>query len=90
MTLQEIKSGPLGADKLRDIRDKGWTEDPCTRTQIMIDAKSVYESLKATMFKAPAEHSLAGHVLWLREMHDKGLVSDFTWVDTRDVRGRSN
>ena len=51
----------------------------------MIDAKSVYESLRATIFKPPVEHSLSGHVLWLREMHDKGLITDDVWTDTRDM-----
>ena len=55
------------------------------RTRVMIDAKSVYESLKASVFKPPAEQSLSGHVLWLREMHDKSLVDDIVWTDTRDM-----
>ena len=54
-------------------------------TSVLIDAKSVYESLKATTFKPPVENSLSGHVLWLREMHTKGLVEDIVWVDTRDM-----
>jgi hypothetical protein len=55
------------------------------RTSLFIDAKSVYESFRATTFKPPVEHSLSGHVLWLREMRDKGLVSDIIWTDTRDM-----
>jgi hypothetical protein len=51
----------------------------------MIDAKSVYESLRATTFKPPVENSLSGHVLWLREMHTKGLIHDIVWTDTRDM-----
>ena len=51
----------------------------------MIDAKSVFESIKATTFKPPVENSLSGHVLWLREMLSKGLVQDFVWTDTRDM-----
>ena len=46
----------------------------------MVDAKSVYESLNATNFKPPAENSLAGHVLWIREMTDKKLIGE-----TRDM-----
>ena len=44
----------------------------------------MYESLKATTFKLPVENSLFGHVLWLREMHTKGLIQDIVWTDTRD------
>ena len=85
VTLHEIRSGPLGTENLRKIRDVGWTLDKVIKTCIMIDAKSVYESLKASIFKPPVENSLAGHVLWLREMRDKGLVNDIVWTDTRDM-----
>ena len=85
VTLYELRNGPLGADKLRRIRDEGWTHDNFIVTHVLIDAKSVYESLKATIFKPPAENSLSGHVLWIREMHDKGLVSRIVWTDTRDM-----
>ena len=51
----------------------------------MLDAKSVFESVKAQIFKPPAENSLAGHVLWLREMLLKKLVGYVTWTDTRDM-----
>jgi hypothetical protein len=37
------------------------------------------------MFKAPSENSLSGHVLWMREMHDKGLIDNIIWADTRDM-----
>jgi hypothetical protein len=85
VTLFEIKSGPLGADRLRKIRDDGWCDYSMINTSILIDAKSVYESLKATTFKPPVENSLSGHVLWLREMHSKGLINDIVWTDTRDM-----
>ena len=85
VTLFEVKYGPLGADRLRKIRDDGWCDYSVIHTSVLIDAKSVYESLKATTFKPPVENSLSGHVLWLREMHTKGLVEDIVWVDTRDM-----
>ena len=85
VTLHEIRSGPLGIENLRKIRDVGWTHAKVIQTRIVIDAKSVYESLKASIFKPPVENSLAGHVLWLREMHYKGLVNDIVWTDARDM-----
>jgi hypothetical protein len=42
-------------------------------------------SAKATTFKPPTEHSLSGHVLWLREMSEKSLIKNIYWVDTRDM-----
>ena len=85
ITLQEVRTGPLGAEHLKIIKEQGWNQDIAIRISIVLDAKSVYESLKATMFKAPAENSLSGHVLWMREMHDKGLIHNVLWSDTRDM-----
>jgi hypothetical protein len=54
-------------------------------TSVLIFAKSVHESLKATTFKPPVQNSLSGHVRGLRELHTKRLVEDIVWVDTRDM-----
>ena len=85
VTLHEVRTSQLGTEQIKLIRDQGWNKETFTRISIISDAKSVYESLKATMFKAPAENSLSGHVLWMREMHDKGLVDNIIWADTRDT-----
>ena len=85
VTMHEIRSGPLGAACLRAVRDSGWTQENHVVTHLMIDAKSVYESLRASVFRPPVENSLSGHVLWLREMHDKGLLTSIVWTDTRDM-----
>ena len=52
-----------------------------------MDACSVFESFNSTIFKPPTEVSLAGHVLWMREMYDKSLISQLSWTDTRDMFG---
>lgn len=85
VTMHEVQYGPLGAEQLRNIRDKGWSTMPYVLTTLMLDAKSVFESCKSNNFKPPAESSLAGHILWIREMHDKGLLHDLGWADTRDM-----
>ena len=48
---------------------------------------SVFESFNSTIFKPPTEVSLAGHVLWMREMYDQSLISQLSWTDTRDMFG---
>ena len=85
VTLSELRHGPFGAETLRRIRDSGWQGRSPVRTRVLIDAKSVYASIEATVFKPPSEQSLSGHVLWIREMHSKGLIDDFVWTDTRDM-----
>ena len=85
ITLFEMKFGVLGPEKLKLLREQGWGSEPPVTTQLFIDARSVYESLNATNFKPPVEHSLAGHVLWLRELYERGLISNIFWTDTRDM-----
>jgi len=87
ITLHEIECGPLGAEKLRKIRDDGWVGNPTVKIQLFMDARSVFESFNSTIFKPPTEVSLAGHVLWMREMYDKALISQLSWTDTRDMFG---
>ena len=85
ITLFEMKFGILGPEKLKLLRENGWGSEPPISSQLFIDARSVYESLNATNFKPPVEHSLAGHVLWLRELYERGLISNIFWTDTRDM-----
>ena len=85
VTLSELRYGPFGAEKLRRIRDEGWQGRSPVHTHVMIDAKSVYASIEAIVFKPPAEQSLLGHVLWLRETHLKGVIDNVVWTDTRDM-----
>ncbi len=85
VTLHEIRNGPLEVEHVKNLKTFGWNNACTLRTSIMIDAKSVYESLRASLFKPPVENSLAGHVLWLREIHDLGLLQEVVWTDTRDM-----
>ena len=85
ITMTEVVHGVLGAEELKRLREEGWRDSAPITTRLLIDAKSVFESLKATVFKAPSENSLAGHVLWLREMLEKKLLQYVTWSDTRDM-----
>ena len=85
ITMTEIVHGALGAEELKRLREEGWKDSIPITTRLLIDAKSVFESLKAVVFKAPSENSLAGHVLWLREMLEKKLLQFVTWTDTRDM-----
>jgi hypothetical protein len=85
VTLHEIECGPVGTTQLKHIRENGWEGKAVFETSLFLDAKSVYASLDASTFKPPVEHSLAGHVLWLREMNSLGLINNIIWCDTRDM-----
>ena len=45
----------------------------------------VLAAVSAEAVRAPTEKSLMGHLLWLRELADRGLLAGIAWVDTRDM-----
>ena len=49
------------------------------------DAESVYKSLTSKDLKTPTEKTLLGHVAWLRELLDIGIIKQVCWCDTRDM-----
>ena len=52
---------------------------------LCVDAMSVLAAMTAEAVRAPAEKSLIGHLLWLRELADRGILTGAAWVDTRDM-----
>ena len=50
-----------------------------------IDVMSVYSSLASDRIQASAEKSLLCHLLWVRELIGAGSMSEFRWIDTRDM-----
>ena len=49
------------------------------------DAESVYKSLSSKDLNCPTEKTLMGHVAWLRQLLDRGLIWEIQWCDTRDM-----
>jgi hypothetical protein len=98
VTLNEVMYGPLGGERIKIFKDTGtlYGEDNPTQggktnmqneicTALCIDARSVFESVRAKNFKPPAESSVAGHVLWIREQLQRKIIHNVVWVDTRDM-----
>ena len=82
VTLIEIKHGVLTAEQLKLFREKGgWN----LTVVLTIDAESVFRSLTSRDLKTPAEKTLLGHVCWLREALQLGLIRSIRWCDTRDM-----
>ena len=82
LTLHEIERGCNGASEARRLRDEGGL---AFELWLAIDAMSVLAALSAEAIRAPAEKSLMGHLLWLRELADHGVLTGIAWVDTRDM-----
>ena len=83
VTFEELIHGPVKPSRLLKMREEGGFK---TKLVIMIDAKSVYHSIKNSSGKYPAEKSLLGHIHWIKELKSTGIISALLWVDTRDMR----
>ena len=82
ITMHELKHGILKPEQLKNIREYGGIKIIVTLTT---DAESVYKSLTAKDIKTPTEKTLMGHVAWIREMMQLGIVDEAQWCDTRDM-----
>merc|ERR1712217_402794 len=82
VTLEELSFGVLSADQLRELWESGGLRITVTLTT---DAESVFKSLSSKDLKTPTEKTLLGHVAWLRQLLDRGLIWEVQWGDTRDM-----
>ena len=52
---------------------------------LTLDAESVYKSLTSRELKTPTEKTLLGHIAWIRELLQLGVINQIQWCDTRDM-----
>eukprot|EP00959_Pyramimonas_sp_CCMP1952_P287027 6002481-Pyramimonas_sp.AAC.1 len=55
------------------------------KVSLTIDAEYVYKSLSRKDLKIPTERTFLGHISWIRELMDTGIVHNVQWGDTRDM-----
>ena len=55
------------------------------KVSLTIDAESAYESLPSKDLKIPTERTLLGHISWMRELMEVGIVRGVQWCDTRGM-----
>ena len=82
VTLHELTSNVLKPEELKQLRERGGLGLDVTLT---VDAESVFKSLTSKDLKTPTEKTLLGHISWLRELLDLGLIDKVCWCDTRDM-----
>ena len=80
--MHEMVTGDTSAACARNNRDNGGYKVPMV---LLIDAMSVYAAITATFVKTPAESGVLCHLLFLRELLDKGILEALGWCDTRDM-----
>ena len=82
VTLHELRMGVLKPEELKLIRERGGL---CILVTLTTDAESVFKSLTSRDLKVPTEKTLLGHVSWIRELMQLGLIRALQWCDTRDM-----
>ena len=82
VNLHELKHGVLTPEQLKHVRECGGL---CLYVTLTTEAESVYKSLTSRDLKVPAEKTLLGHVSWVRELMQLGLIKSLHWCDTRDM-----
>ena len=82
ITLVEPKSGILEPEQLKKYNESG---NLSVHVYLNIDAESVYKFITSKELKTPAEKTLLGHVMYLREKLEKGVIQKIQWCDTRDM-----
>eukprot|EP00959_Pyramimonas_sp_CCMP1952_P283730 5930961-Pyramimonas_sp.AAC.1 len=55
------------------------------KVTLTIDAESVFKSLSSKDLKKPTESTLSGHISWIRQMMECGLVHSIQRCDARDM-----
>ena len=71
ITMVELRDGILDRKTLRDYRERGKLP---IKVDLTVDAESVFKSLISRDLKTPAEKTLLGHVCWLRECLQLGII----------------
>ena len=82
ISLHEIYHGVMTPKQVKDLLAHGGMS---IKVMLTVDAESVYKSVISADPKCPAEKTLYGHVLWIREQLLKGLLDKIQWCDTRDM-----
>ena len=55
------------------------------KVTLTIDTEYVFKSLSSKDLKKPTECTLLGHISWIRQMMERGIVHCVQWCDTRDM-----
>ena len=80
LTVHEVERGPVSAEIAVNLRNQGGLSIDLI---LALDAMSVCAATSAEHLRQPAEKNLYVHVLWLRELLDRGVVSQLMWTDMR-------
>eukprot|EP00973_Karenia_brevis_P066457 9238092-Karenia_brevis.AAC.1 len=78
----EMRDGVLPAGMLKKIGNMGGVP---LKVILTVDAESVFKSIASRDLQTPAAKTLLGHVCWLREVLQLGMIESIQWCDTRDM-----
>ena len=82
LALTQVLLGNMTAAKLAELQEKGKL---ALQMDCVIDARAVQDSVVAEEVKTPNDKIMLIHALRMRELLDKGQISNLIWCDTRDM-----
>ena len=74
--------GSQGAPTLRRLAEEGGYS---VQLDVFTDSFSIWSYLRSAHLKYPAEKGTFYHLAFLKELLDKGIISQMNWGDTRDM-----
>ena len=80
--LTEMRLGCMTASQLCALQGAGRLEP---KLHCCVDAKSVWDAVRADTIAVPADKHLFLHVLKMREFLNAGLIDKWWWIDTVDM-----
>ncbi len=82
MFYTEVLHGVRSAEELARLKDSGHMP---MGFAVCLDAKSVFDALKADEPQVPAEVNLLNHLQMIKEWLNRRLLTRLWWTDTRDM-----
>lgn len=82
LALTEILTGTKTASELANIQEHG---KHAIKADLVLDAKSVYDSVCSSEVKSTSDKLMLIHALKLKELLTLGIANRLLWIDTRDM-----
>ena len=82
LALHELQQGPVTLGEAKRLREEGGY---AVALNAYIDAMSVFAATVALNLKRPAEQSLLVHLMWVRQLLERRILTTSGWTDTRDM-----
>ena len=82
VTVAELKHGVCSPEKLKSLRENGGL---ALEVNLTVDNAEVFETSSNQELITPAEKTLLGHVMWIKELLKIGLLKSIRHCNAKDM-----